>query len=326
MSAQSEIAAKVLATPKPLDDTSTLSVPNTKENTVKDLPEELQLFLAQQDEQLDDGLDILAHLSQGGIVLCIVQSMTTDVEMKKYGEGAIYLNAQNGNTIIAGKADEQTSTRVPFVPLFVYEDFRVHNPYMGQESKGKSMFRAITTDPASDIAHRARSFDDSIKFAPYPEDPTNPKKRIEYVNHINVLCKLVGYPDWEDATVHFSFNRGSYKNGIAFRDLLALGNVPYYYRVFDLYTKLTHHTSGYNSYIPVVENSTFQQYVTGKHIEDNTKLFKKYKEMYLKGLFCADIQPLTIGSSNGQPAITTTSTPVAPPKQLTTEEQAQSVF
>ncbi len=239
-----------------------------------DLPEYLQLYLADQKAPLATGLEEARQFTTAQYIK-IVQSSSTDL-LKERSIGDMILTPDDdliAPVILDTEGKPTTeSQRIPFTPISFFVEWIIRNPL-----NVEPFVRERSRDPSSEIASRARSFDKSINTLPYPEEPDNREKSIRYCETLNYISFL-HLEGFNSVPVIVSFSVGSYKNGSAFGALAGLRKAPMYCCIFELYSKYTVAKKG--DYYSLTADNPRQgpSYVEQGDLQRNTDLFKGYLE------------------------------------------------
>jgi len=190
-------------------------------------------------------------------------------EFLDYPEGTVLVTPTND--IVCGPEGY-----FAFTVLYRYEQFCVHNPYNRPDDM--PLIRESTFDMDSDIAKRARDFDNNT--APFPEDP---KEVIKYCVHYNSVIVIHGVPGLENRPIMQSLFIGEAKSGRKILDLLnarcASGLEVYCHNLMAHQVK---RPKGKNTWQGIdISNPTADvdvgKYCSEAQIEMYSKLHEKYK-------------------------------------------------
>jgi len=239
-----------------------------------DLPEYLQIYLADREVPLASGLEEARQYTTAQYVK-IVQSSSTEL-LKDRSVGDVILTPTNEVIapviLTADGAPTTESQRIPFTPLSFFVEWIIRNPI-----NVEPFVRERSRDPNSEIARRAKSFDKSVNTLPYPEEPDNREKSIKFCETLNYISFL-HLDGFDSIPVIISFSVGSYKNGSSFGALANLRKAPMYHCIFELYSKYTVAKKGDYYSLTADNPQTGPRYVKEEDMDRNTLLFDGYLE------------------------------------------------
>jgi hypothetical protein len=330
MSSQNDIASKIL---KPLPsqskgDTNMSTEIAPVNGDTNQLPEHLKLYYAQMGGQkLPTGLEDIGHNILPSYIK-VVQKMARQELLDQFSVGDIIMVPENMllgpvQRNDAGQALSE-STRVPFTPLFGFDEYVVCNPATLSKSGQIPFIRERTRDPNSEIAQRAMSWEDGARQRPYPEKPNDPKLFIKYMQCLNFICVL-HLEGLQDKPVQLSFTSTNFKNGRNFTSQIQMRGIPMYHCIFELYSK--YQSDGSNDWYGMhVSNPTnFPAFVQSS--DEAEKYLSLHKSLY--DSFTNDLLRSNYGENeviSDDAKVVDTIKPQHPSPQQTTEQQAEAVF
>ena len=165
----------------------------------------------------------------------IVQAQSKQELVDLFGVGAGIVVPSN---IPVAKYEEQFKRSNPFtfIPIFTFKEYGIVNPrnVKNPETGADLPFmRERTYDPKSEIAKRAKDFQNKEnRYETCPESK-DPNKRLRFVEFLNFICIIEGVPDLYMMPVHFSFWSTGHADGRALANyILARTGVPLYAQRF----------------------------------------------------------------------------------------------
>lgn len=152
----------------------------------------------------------------------VVQKMSGGVFSEKFNVGDVIMVPQCHMLAPVKLNDKGKPTDegnpLYFVPLFFFVEWCAWNPI---DLRGTvNAVRERSFDPKSEIAIRSR--DEKTRLGPYPEDPTNPKLAVRYVEHLNYVVMLIEHETATGIPMVMSFARAEHAAGSNFAALIKM--------------------------------------------------------------------------------------------------------
>ena len=196
--------------------------------------------------------------------LKIVQDKRSDEKYKQFSGGDIVVIPQ------LEKICDKDGFFI-FTPLFIYDEFCIHNPYALRARL--PMIRDRTLDPKSEIAEKARRM--------VTEDcPEDSEHQIKYVTHLNFLVAIHDVSSLKGIEVALSFSLGEFKTATALMGSLRMrcnNGTPIYAHKFQ--ATPGEHKSGSNEWWGLDITNPTADYEGSPWVED-AEMFEHFKSLH----------------------------------------------